>query len=155
MGAAGLVRVTVASQTRCLDLVLPGALPVAELVPELARSVGLLDPASAYAGYRLVVQDGRTLVADAGLAAQGVDDGDVITVAASQGDLPPPAYDDAVEAMVDIVEHDLHPWDPEAGRRTALWSAVLLLLVGLVGLVLQRGSESHHQRGRRQRRTPS
>jgi type VII secretion integral membrane protein EccD len=141
IGGSGLVRVTVTSATRRVDLVLPGAVPVANLVPALARSVGLLDPASAYAGYRLVVQDGRTLVADAGLAAQGVDDGDVITVAAGQGDLPPPAYDDAVEAMVDIVEHDLHPWDPEAGRRTALWSAVLLLLVGLLGLVLQRGSE--------------
>ncbi|MFC6345025.1 EsaB/YukD family protein [Nocardioides hankookensis] len=42
--ASGLVRVTVASGTRRVDLVLPGAVPVAELVRELARSVGLLDP---------------------------------------------------------------------------------------------------------------
>ena len=33
--ASGLVRVTVASGTRRVDLVLPGAVPVAELVPEL------------------------------------------------------------------------------------------------------------------------
>ena len=33
---SGLVRVTVASGTRRVDLVLPGAVPVAELVPELA-----------------------------------------------------------------------------------------------------------------------
>ena len=39
---SGLVRVTVASGSRRVDLVLPGAVPVAELVPELARSVGLL-----------------------------------------------------------------------------------------------------------------
>lgn len=42
--ASGLVRLSVMSSTRRVDLVLPGAVPVAELVPELARSVGLLDP---------------------------------------------------------------------------------------------------------------
>ena len=39
--ASGLVRVTIASGSRRVDLVLPGSIPVAELVPELARSVGL------------------------------------------------------------------------------------------------------------------
>ncbi|MDE0778983.1 MAG: EsaB/YukD family protein, partial [Nocardioides sp.] len=63
-GASGLVRVTVASGSRRVDLVLPGAIPVAELVPELARSVGLLDSATVYAGYRLVTSDGRRLEGD-------------------------------------------------------------------------------------------
>ncbi|TWH02544.1 type VII secretion system (Wss) protein YukD, partial [Nocardioides sp. J9] len=52
--ASGLVRVTVTSGTRRVDLVLPGAVPVAELLPELARSVGLLDPATVHGGYRVV-----------------------------------------------------------------------------------------------------
>ena len=56
---SGLVRVTVASGTRRVDLVLPGSVPVAELVPELARSVGLLDAATVYGGYR-VRHPGRT-----------------------------------------------------------------------------------------------
>ena len=43
VSTSGLVRVTIASGTRRVDLVLPGAVPVAELVPELARSVGQLD----------------------------------------------------------------------------------------------------------------
>ena len=64
--ASGLVRVTVASGTRRVDLVLPGAVPVAELVPELARSVGLLDATTVYGGYRLVTVDGRELTSDAG-----------------------------------------------------------------------------------------
>ena len=135
-GGSGLVRVTVTSATRRVDLALPGAAAVADLVPELARSVGLLDAGTAYVGYRLVTQDGRALVADAGLTAQGVEDGDVITVAAGPRDPSPRVYDDAVEAMADVVERDLQPWDAEAGRRTALWAAVLLLLVGAVGLVL-------------------
>jgi type VII secretion integral membrane protein EccD len=140
-GASGLVRVTVTSGTRRVDLVLPGAVPVAELVPELARSVGLLDAVTVYGGYRLVTQDGRELVGDAGLTIQGVDDGGVITVAAGVDDEPPRVYDDVVEAMTDVVERDLEPWDAAAGRRTALWAAVLLLLVGAGALLLQHGSD--------------
>ena len=63
-GVPSLVRVTVASATRRVDLVLPGAVPVAELLPELARSVGLLDGATVYAGYRLTTADGRELAVE-------------------------------------------------------------------------------------------
>jgi len=137
---SGLVRVTVASGSRRVDLVLPGAVPVAELVPELARSVGLLDPSTVYGGYRLVTADGRELATDAGLVSQGVEDGGLITVAAGVDDEAPRVYDDVVEAMTDIVEHDLRPWSPAAGRRTALWAAGLFMSLGAVALLIQRGS---------------
>lgn len=137
---SGLVRVTVASGSRRVDLVLPGAVPVAELVPELARSVGLLDPSTVYGGYRLVTADGRELATDAGLVSQGVEDGGLITVAAGVDDDAPRVYDDVVEAMTDIVEHDLRPWSPAAGRRTALWAAGLFMALGAVALLIQRGS---------------
>jgi hypothetical protein len=71
MGAPGSVRVTVASRTRRVDLVLPGAVPVAELVPELARSVGLLEPGTVSDGHRLVTTGGRVLAGDTGLIRQG------------------------------------------------------------------------------------
>ena len=121
--ASGLVRVTVASGTRRVDLVLPGAVPVAELVPELARSVGLLDPATVYGGYRLVTPEGRELAGDAGLIIQGIEDGGLLTVTAGVDDEPPRVYDDVVEAMTDVVERDLKPWEPASGRRTALSAA--------------------------------
>jgi type VII secretion integral membrane protein EccD len=139
-GASGLVRVTVTSGTRRVDLVLPGAVPVAELVPELARSVGLLDAVTVFGGYRLVTQDGRALATDSGLIIQGVEDGGVITVAAGVDDEPPRVYDDVVEAMTDVVERDLKPWDAAAGRRTSLWAAVMLLLLGAAALLIQHGS---------------
>lgn len=139
-GTSGLVRVTVASGARRVDLVLPGAVPVAELVPELARSVGLLDPATVYAGYRLVTAEGRELATDAGLIIQGVEDGGLLTVAAGVDDEPPRVYDDVVEAMTDVVEHDLRPWEPESGRRTTLVAAGLLMALGAVALLIQRGS---------------
>jgi len=138
--ASGLVRVTVSSGSRRVDLVLPGAVPVAELVPELARSVGLLDPATVYGGYRLVTADGRELAGDAGLVMQGIEDGGLLTVAAGVDDEPPRIYDDVVEAMTDVVEHDLRPWEPAAGRRTALGAAGLLMLLGAVSLLVQRGA---------------
>ena len=124
---SGLVRVTVASGTRRVDLVLPGAVPVAELVPELARSVGLLDAATVYGGYRLVTAEGRELAGDAGLIIQGVEDGGLLTVTAGVDDPPPRVYDDVVEAMADVVERDLEPWAPASGRRTALVAAGLLM----------------------------
>src|SRR6266540_1791567 len=119
-GASGLVHVTVASGSRRVDLVLPGAIPVAELVPELARSVGLLDASTVYGGYRLVTQDGRVLAVTAGV-----------------DDEPPRVYDDVVEAMADVVENDLTPWQPEAGRRTALWAAGLAMALGAFTLLLE------------------
>jgi type VII secretion integral membrane protein EccD len=139
---SGLVRVTVASRTRRVDLVLPGSVPVAELVPELARSVGLLDAATVFGGYRLVGQDGRVLEGDAGLIMQGVEDGALLTVAAGADDEPARVYDDVVEAMADAVEHDLEPWQPAAGRFTALSAATLLLALGGVALLLQRDAGS-------------
>ncbi|WP_139979270.1 type VII secretion integral membrane protein EccD [Nocardioides litoris] len=134
-GTSGLVRVTVASGTRRVDLVLPGAVPVAELVPELARSVGLLDAATVHGGYRLVTADGQRLAGDAGLVLQGVEDGAVVTVTAGVDVPVPPVYDDVVEAMADVVERQLRPWSPEAGRRTALTSAALLLALGAAALL--------------------
>lgn len=135
--APSLVRVTVASATRRVDLVLPGAVPVAELVPELARSVGLLDPATVYGGYRLVTPEGRELAGEAGLIMQGVEDGAHLSVTAGVDDPAPRVYDDVVEAMTDVVERDLKPWQPTAGRRTALGAAALLLTLGAATLLIQ------------------
>jgi type VII secretion integral membrane protein EccD len=138
--ASGLVKVTVTSGTRRVDLVLPSAVPVAELLPELARSVGLLDGSTVYGGYRLVTQEGRELASDASLTMQGVEDGGVLAVAAGVDDDPPRVYDDVVEAMTDIVERDLKPWQPATGRRTALIASSLLLGLGAVALLIQDGA---------------
>ena len=135
--ASGLVRVTIASGSRRVDLVLPGAIPVAELVPELARSVGLLDASTVYGGYRLVTQEGRILANDAGLTMQGIEDGGLLTVTAGVDDKAPRVYDDVVEAMADVVENELQPWEPAAGRRTALGAGSILLGLGALALLLK------------------
>src|SRR3954451_13874930 len=140
VSASGLVRVSVSSGTRRVDLVLPGSVPVAELVPELARSVGLLDAATVYGGYRVVTADGRELAPETGLITQGVMDGGLLSVTAGVDEAPPRIYDDIVEAMTDVVERDLRPWAPASGRRTALVAAGLLMALGAVALLIQYSS---------------
>lgn len=140
VSTSGLVRVTVSSGTRRVDLVLPGSVPVAELVPELARSVGLLDAATVYGGYRVVTAEGRELAPETGLITQGIEDGGLLTVSAGVDEAAPRIYDDVVEAMTDVVERDLRPWAPASGRRTALVAAGLLMALGAVALLIQYSS---------------
>ena len=109
VSTSGLVRVTVSSGTRRVDLVLPGSVPVAELVPELARSVGLLDAATVYGGYRVVTAEGRELTPEPGLITQGIEDGGLLAISAGVDEAAPRIYDDVVEAMTDVVERDLRP----------------------------------------------
>ena len=139
-GASALLHVTVASGSRRVDLALPGVVPLAELVPDLARSVGLLDAATVAGGYRVVTPGGRELSGDSGLVVQGIEDGGLLTLAAGVDDPAPRVYDDVVEAMSDVVLHDFRAWDASAARRTAQAAAGLLLGGGAVTLAVQRGS---------------
>ncbi len=134
-----LVRVTVASGTRRVDLVLPSELPVDELLPELARAVGLLDRGRASVGYALVTTDGRVLSGAPGLHTQGVVDGALLTVAALD-DLPlPTARDALVEAVIEVAESAVAPWDVTAARGAARGAAGLLLVVGAIALLVEGG----------------
>jgi type VII secretion integral membrane protein EccD len=136
------VRVTVTSGTRRVDLALPTGVCVADLVPELARCVGMLDTATAHRGFRVVTRDGRVLRTDLGLTAQGVEHGNVLTIAAGVDEEPRWAYDDVVDAMTDLVERDVEHWSPAARRRTMLWSAVVLLLLGAGGVLTRHGTHA-------------
>jgi type VII secretion integral membrane protein EccD len=134
------VRVTVASGRRRVDLALPGAVPVAELVPELARGLGLLAADTVHGGYRLGLLDGRQLALDASLIGQGVEDGGFLTLTAGVDAPAPRRYDDVAEAMTDVVERELRPWRPEHSRRTALATSALFLTLGAVAWAVQRSS---------------
>ena len=110
------VRLTVVSGTRRTDLVVPGAVPVAELLPALARGLGLLDVTTVHGGYRLITSEGRELGVDTGLVGQQVADGALLVLAARADEAPPRVYDDVVEAVADVVERELRPGArPRAG----------------------------------------
>src|SRR5215208_3398088 len=140
--APGLVRVTVTSGARRVDLALPTAVCVAELMPQLARCVGMLDVETAHGGYRAVTLDGRVLRSDLGLAAQGIEHGGLITIVAGVDDEPPLLFDDVVEAMAGVVERDVQNSPARALPLAAVWAAVVLLLVGCGGLLTRHGTDS-------------
>ncbi|MRJ75985.1 type VII secretion integral membrane protein EccD [Aeromicrobium sp. SMF47] len=135
----GLVRVTIASGDRRTDLALPSSVTVAELLPELARSMGVLEPGSAHTGFRLLAADGTQLSTSAGLAFQNVYDGAVLTLAPGI-DETPRVYDDVVEAMSDVIEETTRPWEPTAARNTALIASGSLLALGALSIGVERTS---------------
>ncbi len=139
---SGLVRVTVTSGSRRVDLALSSDVPVVELVPELARRVGLLDVVTAYAGYRAVTRDGRVLRHDLGLTAQGVGHGDTIVIVVNAADPPPTVHDDPAEALADVVARGVEPWGPDWSGPMTLWSGVVMLLLGAGALVTQHGTDA-------------
>lgn len=135
-GALGsLVRVSVQGGGRTVDLGAPGGVPVAELVPGLARTLGLLDATTAHGGFRLVRSDGGILDSDRSLQAQGVADGAVLTLEAGVGLRPARVYDDVVEAVADAVTDQRAAWTPQDSALTAIATAVAFLLAAAVLLL--------------------
>ena len=87
---------TVTAADVTAELVVPSTVPLAELVPDLARSVGLLDAVAACTGYRVESPRGRLLGLDIGLDTQGVGEGAVLVVRPGLADRPPCPYDDVL-----------------------------------------------------------
>lgn len=131
----GLLLVTVAAGTRRADLALPGALPVAELLPELARLLGLLDGAAVHEGYRLVAPDGRPLAPGEGLASQGIEDGALLSVVPGTAEPRARVHDDPAEALAEAVASGSGRWSRAAGQWTALGAGTLLAVLGAAALV--------------------
>lgn len=130
-GALGtLVRVSVVAGERTADIGAPGAIPVAELIPGLARTLGLLDPSTVHGGFRLVRSDGAGLDSDRSLQAQGVQDGAVLTLTSGADAPEVKVYDDVVEAVADAVEGHHAPWTPQDSALTAVFASVAFLLAG-------------------------
>ena len=136
--SADLVRVTVTAGDRTLDLVLPSRLPLAEIVPEVAGLIGSLDAYEAYGGYALVGSVGKALDLDASFLAQGVHDGQVLTLVTGAEAEDKKVYDDVVEAVADSVEGLGAGWTAENSRATTLGVSALLLALGAATLLLQR-----------------
>jgi hypothetical protein len=124
-----------------MDLVLPAAVPVADLLPELARAVGLLDVATVPGGHRLVLRDGRVLATGSALGVQGVEDGAVLTVATGEARTPR-VHDDPAEAMGDAVAREVVAWDRASVPGTMLRVAAVLLLLGVCCAAVRHGDEA-------------
>ena len=132
--AGTLVRVSVVSEDRRLDIGVPAQLPVVELLPGFARSLGVLDPTLAHGGYSLHRADGSVLDPSRGFSAQGVQDGELLTLVRGELIADTRIYDDVVEAVIDATSDYHGAWTPRDNARTAL--AVSLAFLALCAVLL-------------------
>ena len=129
-----LLRISVQSEGRRLDIGVPAQVPLIEFMPGFARSLGVLDPTMTYAGYALQKADGSVLDVAVGAAPQGVEDGEVLTLVRGGLVAQPRVYDDIVEAVIDATGEQNRPWTTKDNARTAL--AVSLTLLGVCAILL-------------------
>ncbi len=129
-----LLRISVQSDGRRLDIGVPAHVPLVEFMPGFARRLGVLDPTMTAGGYALLTADGRTLDGSQGAAPQGVEDGDVLTLARGVLVTQPRVYDDIVEAVIDATAEQARPWTALDNARTAL--AASLTLLGICAVLL-------------------
>lgn len=134
VAAAALVRVSIVSEGRRLDVGVPTQVPLVELLPGFARSLGVLDPTLAHGGYALHKADGTVLDPSRGAGAQGLRDGELLTLVRGGLLVEPRVYDDIVEAVIDATSEQHTPWTPRDNARTAL--AVSLTFLGLCAVLL-------------------
>ncbi|OZB80495.1 type VII secretion integral membrane protein EccD [Microbacterium sp. 13-71-7] len=134
-----VLRLSIVSDDRRLDAGVPAQVPLVEIIPGFARSLGVLDPALAHGGYALHRADGTALDPSRGALAQGVHDGELLTLVRG-GLVPSPrVYDDVVEAVIDATSEQHGVWTPKDSARTALFISLTFLALCALLLVSSGG----------------
>ncbi|WP_062211125.1 type VII secretion integral membrane protein EccD [Demequina oxidasica] len=136
---SALVRVSVLIDERQLDVGIAASVPLIEVMPGFARSLGVLDPALVHGGYALQRADGTTLDASLSATAQGIHDGDLLTLLRGTAFKEPRVYDDVTEAVIDAATEHHGEWTPRDNSRTALAVSLTFLLLCAV-LLLSAGA---------------
>ncbi|HKE67227.1 MAG TPA: type VII secretion integral membrane protein EccD [Micromonosporaceae bacterium] len=131
-----LVRVTVETPDRRVDVALPDRVPVATLLPALLAAGGdeLADRGALHAGWVLRGTTGTPIDTGQGLADQGVRDGDVLCLGYADESWPELDYDDAVEVIALGASRRGRRWDGRATRAAAIVAAVVLYAAAIVAI---------------------
>lgn len=131
-----LVRVTVETPDRRVDVALPDRVPVATLLPALLAAGGdeLADRGALHAGWVLRGTTGTPIDTGQGLADQGVRDGDVLCLGYADESWPELDYDDAVEVIALGASRRGRRWDGRATRVAAIVAAVVLYAAAIVAI---------------------
>jgi len=130
MGADDVLRVSVVEGHDRVDLVVPAAVDVAELLPELVRRLG----GDQLADLRLSVLGGPRLAAGSGLGAQGVADGAILTLTPESAHHVP-VDDDLTSVVAEVVE-DVPGAAPGVAHQALLAVAATLLGLAALGVLL-------------------
>ncbi|UVS79633.1 type VII secretion integral membrane protein EccD [Actinokineospora sp. UTMC 2448] len=136
MTGTGLVRITVTAPHRSIDLALPDASPIAEILPGLLVHAG--ERGADNGGWTLRRGDGTPLDLGRTLGRHGVRDGEVLHLVPRRVEWPEPEYDDLVDAIATSSGRAGRTWGPRHTRAAGLAAGGALMAVGL-GAVLASG----------------
>src|SRR6185312_5731017 len=126
----GFCRITVVAPDVRVDVALPEDVPLAELLPDILRMADQWQNEGAHSGFAMARLDGGELDTGLSLSAQGVRNGFLLYLRAATETLPPPVYDDVVDAIVRSVADDKRMWSAPHFRRLGLIGGSLMLAVG-------------------------
>jgi type VII secretion integral membrane protein EccD len=126
----GFCRITVVAPNIRVDVALPEDVPLAELLPDVLRMADQWQSEGAHAGFVLARLDGSELDTGVSLSAQGVRNGDLLYLRPATETLPPPVYDDVVDAIARSVAEDRRMWGGTHFRRVGLATGAVLLALG-------------------------
>ncbi|ADB29875.1 secretion protein snm4 [Kribbella flavida DSM 17836] len=137
MNISGLLRVTIATPQRRLDLALPEHASVAEVLPGLLTKAGehLADEGVAQGGWVLRRADGAQLVLGRSLGSHRIRDGEILHLVPSRLEWPELEYDDLVDAIATGSSRLGAAWSAWHTRLWGLISAVAALLVVLISVL--------------------
>lgn len=124
-------RVTVVSGTRRVDLALPSALPVADVVPQVLRFCAPEESPDGPVQFTLAKLGGQSLALSQSLGEAGVHDGDVIELRAFNAPSRPAFIEDVRDAIEDSVDSAGGAWTTRSTVTFVIGatSGVLLLLL--------------------------
>ncbi|MFI0482187.1 type VII secretion integral membrane protein EccD [Actinomadura sp. 9N215] len=132
-------RVTLVSEARTVDMVLPAQEPLGALMPDVLELLG--DEVQSPPRLRhLVTSTGEVLDPGASLADRRVPDGAVLRLVRSDEPVPAPVVHEVPEVVGDSLDLRLLSWSPAAARWTAT-CALVALSVG-AGLVIRAGASA-------------
>ncbi|WP_374196038.1 type VII secretion integral membrane protein EccD [Streptomyces sp. TS71-3] len=141
----GFCRVTIVAPDSRVDVALPDDVPVADLYPEVLRLSAQSPAESAPVGYHLVRRDGTVLDSARTFAAQGVLDGELLSMRPFAESLPPAVYDDVSDAVASAVSRDSTLWNETLTRGAGLVAGGVL--PALLAFVLWTSQPLHDMHG--------
>jgi type VII secretion integral membrane protein EccD len=122
-------RVTVVSGTRRVDLALPSALPIADVVPQVLRFCAPDEQPHKPGEFTLARVGGQSLSLSASLAEAGVRDGDIVELRTFGAESRPALVEDVRDAIEDAVDVAGGAW---TSRSTVTFSIVATSVVILL-----------------------
>ncbi|MET0819754.1 MAG: type VII secretion integral membrane protein EccD [Aeromicrobium sp.] len=125
-------RVTVVTAERTIDLALPSALPLSDVLPQVMRYAAPDAATGSPTSWTLAPLGGATLALSQTLSDAGVLDGDVLELRAQQDDVRPATVEDVRDTVEDSVDASGGVWSTLTTRSyTVLLGSALLALLGI------------------------